>query len=78
MNTLRFARACSWPMNSDEPLRPQRSIRVIVAFFGSDKAAGAVHFASSFSPCLISVAVSAPSPALRAAAAIAAAACGWP
>ena len=36
------------------------------------------HLASSFSPCRISVAVSAPSPALRAAAAMAAAACGWP
>ena len=61
-----------------QPLRPQRSICVVVAFFGSDKAAGAVHFASSFKPCLISVAVSAPSPALRVAAAMAAAACGCP
>ena len=36
------------------------------------------HFASSFSPSRISVFASAPSPALRAAAAMAAAACGWP
>src|SRR5262249_40590214 len=36
------------------------------------------HFASPFSPSRISCLVSAPSPALRAAAAIAADACGWP
>ena len=36
------------------------------------------HFASSFKPSRISVVTSAPSPALRAAAAMAAAACGCP
>ena len=36
------------------------------------------HFASSFSPSLMSCAVSAPSPARREAPAMAAAACGWP
>ena len=36
------------------------------------------HFASSFSPSLMSCAVSALSPARREAPAIAAAACGWP
>src|SRR5262249_37893370 len=59
-----------------QALRPQRGIDVVVTFVGSHQAARAVHFASSFKPCLISVAVSAPSPALRAAAAMAAAACG--
>ena len=36
------------------------------------------HFASSFRPSRISIAVSAPSPAMREAPAMAAAACGWP
>ena len=36
------------------------------------------HLASSFKPSRISVLTSAPSPALRTAAAMAAAACGWP
>ena len=61
-----------------QPLRTQVGVHVVVATFGSDQAARGVHFASSLKPCRISVAVSAPSPALRAAAAIAAAACGWP
>src|SRR5579872_2983439 len=38
----------------------------------------AAHLASSFKPSRISVFTSAPSPALRTAAATAAAACGWP
>jgi hypothetical protein len=51
-------------------------------FRGDDSAENlsmfATHRANSFSPCRIKVAVSAPSPAARDAAAIAAAACGWP
>ena len=55
------------------------SVDVVVAFLGGNQAArGGRHRASSFKPCRMSVAVSAASPALRAAAAIAAAACGWP
>ena len=61
-----------------QALRPQGRIRVVVAAFGGDQAARGVHLASSLKPCRISVAVSAASPALRDAAAIAAAACGWP
>src|SRR5262245_28155255 len=61
-----------------EPLRAQRSLWVVIALIGGHEPAGIVHLASSFRPCRMSVAVSAPSPALRAAAAIAAAACGWP
>src|SRR5262249_20650053 len=61
-----------------QALRPQRRIDVVIALVGSNKAAGVVHLASSLRPCRISVAVSAPSPTWRAAAAMAAAACGWP
>ena len=62
-----------------ELLRTQRGVDVVVALVGGDEAfGGRGHLASSFNPCLISVAVSAPSPAARDAAAIAAAACGWP
>ena len=62
-----------------KPLRPQARIDVVVAFFrGNQPARRGAHFASSFSPSLMSCAVSALSPASRAAAAMAAAACGWP
>ncbi len=61
-----------------QALRAQRDVGVVVALVGGYQAAGGIHFASSRKPCRISVAVSAPSPALRVAAAIAAAACGWP
>src|SRR5262245_19210057 len=61
-----------------EPLRAQRSLCIVIALVGGHEPARVVHLASSFKPCRMSVAVSAPSPALRAAAAIAAAACGWP
>ena len=59
-------------------LRAQRDIGVVSAGLGRDQAARGVHFANSLSPCRIKVATSAPSPALRVAAAMAAAACGWP
>src|SRR5204862_6187994 len=60
-----------------EPLRAQRGVRVLVTALGSDDAAGrGGHFANSFSPSRMSCAVSAPSPAPRLAAAMAAAACG--
>ncbi len=60
-----------------EALRTQRGLRVFVAALGGDEAAGrGGHFANSFSPSRMSCAVSAPSPAPRDAAAIAAAACG--
>ena len=84
-----FARACRLdehrevgarlrlPDELGEPLRAQRGVRVLVAALGGDEAAGrGGHLANSFSPSRISCAVSAPSPAPRAAAAIAAAACG--
>ena len=62
-----------------QQLRAQRGIAGIVsAALGCDDAGGRVHFANSFSPSLMSCAVSAFSPALREAAAIAAAACGGP
>ena len=62
-----------------QQLRTQRGVADIVGTaLGGDDAGGRVHFASSFSPSRISCAVSAFSPALREAAAMAAAACGWP
>ena len=65
------------PDEFGEPLRAQRGVRVLVAALGGDEAAGrGGHLASSFSPSRISCVVSAPSPAARDAAAIAAAACG--
>ena len=43
MNTSRLARACSWPMNSDEPLRAQRGVGgVVLAALRRDQAAGVV------------------------------------
>ena len=45
---------------------------------GEQRRATRYHFASSFSPSRISIAVSAPSPAMREAPAMAAAACGAP
>ncbi|MDB5500542.1 MAG: hypothetical protein JWR89_444 [Tardiphaga sp.] len=45
---------------------------------GEGRRAARGHFASSFKPSRISIAVSAPSPAMREAPAIAAAACGAP
>ena len=60
-----------------EALRAQRGFRVLVAALGRHEAAGrGAHFASSFNPSRMSCAVSAPSPAARDAAAMAAAACG--
>ena len=62
-----------------QQLRPQRGVGDIVgAALGRDNAGGGAHFANSFSPSRINCAVSACSPALRDADAIAAAACGWP
>ena len=62
-----------------QQLRAQRGVADIVgAALGRDDAGGRGHFANSFSPSRISCAVSACSPALRDADAIAAAACGWP
>src|ERR1700690_3769550 len=61
-----------------QPLRTQANIRVIGAGLWRHEAARGGHFASSLKPCRISVATSAASPALRVAAAMAAAACGWP
>ena len=62
-----------------QQLRAQRGVADIVgAALGGDDAGGRGHFASSFRPSRISCAVSAFSPALREAEAIAAAACGWP
>src|SRR5271169_1091353 len=61
-----------------QQLRTQRGVADIVgAALGCDDAGGA-HFANSFSPSRMSCAVSAFSPALREAAAMAAVACGWP
>src|SRR4029077_3122890 len=61
-----------------QKLRPQRGVAGILGTaFGRDDAGGRVHFASSFSPSRISCETSAFSPALREAAAIAAAALGW-
>ena len=69
MKTWRLARACSWPMNSASRCGRSDTSSVVVARFGGDKtAARRAHLANSFSPSRISVAVSAPSPALRAAA----------
>src|SRR4029078_29116 len=57
-----------------QQLRPQRGVADIVGTaLGGDDAGGRVHLASSFSPSLMSCAVSAFSPALREAAAMAAA-----
>ena len=78
MNTAEIGARLFLADEFGQPLRTQAGIRVVVAFFGGNQAARGVHLASSFSPCRISVAVSAPSPALREAAAMAAAACGWP
>ena len=65
------------PDELGEPLRAQRGVRVLVAALGGDETAGrGGHLANSFSPNRMSCVVSAPSPASRAAAAIAAAACG--
>src|SRR5262249_45943626 len=62
-----------------EPLRAQRGFRrIVVAALGRDKAGGAAHLASSLRPRRINCDTSASWPTLRAAAAIAAAACGWP
>ncbi len=62
-----------------QQLRAQRGVAdIVVRRSGGDDAGGRGHFASSFSPSRISCAVSAPSPALREAPAMAAAACGWP
>ena len=62
-----------------QQLRTQRGVADIIgAALGRDDAGGRGHFASSFSPSRMSCAVSAFSPALREAAAMAAAACGWP
>ena len=60
-----------------EPLRAERGVLVLAARIGGDEARRA-HRASSFSPSRISRAVSAPSPASRIAAAMAAEACIWP
>ena len=60
-----------------QQLRTQRGVADIVgAALRRDDAGGRIHFANSFSPSLMSCAVSAFSPALREAAAMAAAACG--
>ena len=60
-----------------QQLRPQHGVgRILGAALRRDDAGGRTHFASSFSPSRMSCAVSAPSPAPRAAAAMAAAACG--
>ena len=60
-----------------QQLRAQRGVAgILVAALRRDDARGGGHFASSLSPSRISCAVSAFSPALREAAAIAAAACG--
>ena len=62
-----------------QQLRAQRGVAdVVAAALGGDDAGGRGHFASSFSPSRISCAVSAFSPAVREAEAMAAAACGWP
>src|SRR6266545_2890181 len=63
-----------------ELLRTQRGFRrIVLAALGRDEAAGRrAHFASSLSPSRMSCDTSASWPTLRAAAAIAAAACGWP
>jgi hypothetical protein len=62
-----------------QQLRAQRGVAdVVAAALGRHDSGGRGHFASSFKPNRISCAVSAFSPALRAAAAMAAAACGWP
>ena len=62
-----------------QQLRTQRGVAgILMAALRRDDARGRAHFASSLSPSRISCAVSAFSPALREAAAIAAAACGWP
>ena len=62
-----------------QALRAQVGVHIVIAAFGGHQTSrGGAHRANSLKPCRISVAVSAPSPALREAAAIAAAACGWP
>ncbi len=62
-----------------QQLRAQRGVAgILMAALRRDDARGRAHFASSLRPSRISCAVSAFSPALREAAAIAAAACGWP
>src|SRR5262249_31774599 len=62
-----------------EPQRPQRGLAdVLLAALAGDKAGCGRHFASSLRPSRIRFATWAPSPASRVAAAMAAAACGWP
>src|SRR3979490_2896840 len=62
-----------------QQLRAQRGVgRILRAAPWADDAGGRGHFANSFNPSLMSCAVSAFSPAMREAPAIAAAACGWP
>ena len=75
--TCRLARAFAWPTKSASFCGRKRGVLVLAALVGGDEATGA-HRASSLRPSRIRRAVSAPSPASRIAAAIAAEACICP